>query len=366
MVINRHNYEEYFLLYIDGELSPSDRQTVDLFVEQNPDLAEELDLLADTKLVEGDTLIIMDKGSLYKHAEAGMDEKNYGEMFLLYLDKELNKDQEREVEKFLLHHPEQQKYFESLKQTKLEPELLVFENKQILYKKESGILYFSWTRIAIAAAVLGLIVLSWQLFTSKNTRVENVTAGTGTISPLATTKQVKKGIEAPVTVKIKQNEVATHNITIAGINSTTNNTHKQLARLRSYSARNKNTIMTTVTNEKKVSPQLNQKEADFAMVAPDNNAEEIQVPVKQIPQRQQNMLTRADDNKQKKLVQNTVYKELDTEDADRKNNIYIGNLQINKDKINGLLKRASHIFSKAKDDENSIAIANFAINKSLR
>jgi hypothetical protein len=50
-MITRHHYEEYFLLYVDNELSPAERHSVETFVEENPDLLEELDALRQCKLV---------------------------------------------------------------------------------------------------------------------------------------------------------------------------------------------------------------------------------------------------------------------------------------------------------------------------
>ncbi len=45
MIINRHNYEEFFLLYIDNELDGGQQTAVEKFVEQNPDLGKELEML---------------------------------------------------------------------------------------------------------------------------------------------------------------------------------------------------------------------------------------------------------------------------------------------------------------------------------
>ena len=44
MNINYHNYEECFILYMDNELSGDERRMVEAFVQQHPELKEELDL----------------------------------------------------------------------------------------------------------------------------------------------------------------------------------------------------------------------------------------------------------------------------------------------------------------------------------
>lgn len=90
MQINRHNYETYFLLWIDGELSVAEQEAVALFVAENPDLAEELALLQDAKLPEDDEQFFFpDKNILMKQESAGISLNNYTEYFLLYVDGEL-------------------------------------------------------------------------------------------------------------------------------------------------------------------------------------------------------------------------------------------------------------------------------------
>ena len=51
MNINHHNYEEYFILYMDNELGSDARRMVEAFVQQHPELKGELDLLLQYKLV---------------------------------------------------------------------------------------------------------------------------------------------------------------------------------------------------------------------------------------------------------------------------------------------------------------------------
>src|SRR5688572_8237775 len=93
MNINRNNYEEYFLLYADKELSADEKSMVEMFVQQNPDLEEEFVMLQQS-VVKPDNTITLDKSSLFKK-EAGqqeqyIDQSNYEEKFLLYTDNELS------------------------------------------------------------------------------------------------------------------------------------------------------------------------------------------------------------------------------------------------------------------------------------
>ena len=362
MVINRNNYEEYFLLYTDGELPASERQLVELFVLQNADLADELQLLLHTKL-EWDNTVIPDKSSLYRHTCCRIDEANYEELFLLYIDNELNEDEKSEVESFLLQNPAKQKNFADLKQTKLLPEKVVFKNKDALYKKrKTTVLLISWTRVAVAATFIGLLLGTWSLLPSKIVKVKNTIVIN--LNAPKTAKSVAGVAAEPI---IKQPGITTGYV--VSKKTFRNNGKKRKALLLSKQENLPTLPMQksfiAITKEQKPNPDLNEKQATIAVIKHENNKREEQEITLPISQHLPNISNSAD-NDSKKNIQKTVYKELDTEDATKNNNIYIGNLQINKYKLAGLLKRASHIFNKANDDENSIAIANFTINKSLR
>ena len=69
MNINRNNYEEFFLLYADNELTAEERTMVEQFIVLHPDLGEELNILSQTKLPHEEHLAYTDKANLFRHSE---------------------------------------------------------------------------------------------------------------------------------------------------------------------------------------------------------------------------------------------------------------------------------------------------------
>jgi hypothetical protein len=68
MNINIHNYETYFLLYIDNELSIAERAALEQFIEANPNYANELNALKNT-VSETENITFKDKFLLYRWEE---------------------------------------------------------------------------------------------------------------------------------------------------------------------------------------------------------------------------------------------------------------------------------------------------------
>ena len=68
MEINRKNYESFFLLYLDGELIPSQRLAVEKFLDENADLQKEFTLLQHTVLPPSD-IIFEPKELLFREEE---------------------------------------------------------------------------------------------------------------------------------------------------------------------------------------------------------------------------------------------------------------------------------------------------------
>ncbi len=66
MELTRNTYEEYFLLYVDNELSAAERHGVERFVHDNPDLAEELAALKTAVLTMPEEIRFENKEILFR------------------------------------------------------------------------------------------------------------------------------------------------------------------------------------------------------------------------------------------------------------------------------------------------------------
>lgn len=124
MHINRYNYEEFFLLYTDNELSVAERQAVQQFIEENPDLAKELSALQQATLRPDKNVSFDKKQSLLQFTadEHTLSLKNYTEFFTQYADNELSTIEKASVEAFVRDHPQVQQEFELLQKVKLTPD----------------------------------------------------------------------------------------------------------------------------------------------------------------------------------------------------------------------------------------------------
>ncbi|MEI9908502.1 MAG: hypothetical protein WDO71_01835 [Bacteroidota bacterium] len=156
MKLNRNNYEEYFILYLDNELGSEDRREVENFANENPDLKAELDILLQSKFSPDIGITFNNKESLMAGDSSSISMNNYEEWLLSYTDNELTAEERKDVEGFVAEYPSVKKEFDLLQQTKLQPEEIVFPDKESLYRKEEKVrvVAMRWWRIAAAAVLL--------------------------------------------------------------------------------------------------------------------------------------------------------------------------------------------------------------------
>ena len=243
MKINRNNYEEYFMLYADKELSATDRREVEEFVQQNPDLALELTMFTQSVLKADDSLLMPGKEFLYRDITEteDIDITNYETYFISYADGELSNAEQAMVEKYVYAHPELQAEFELFQQAKLSPDhSVVFENKSSLYRSEkdekAAPIFISFTILRWAAAALVVIAAGfWWYNASKQTGVagglvksENIkkiqVPGNNTehliVTPTEEHKQTMKEAVAEVSSTKSEPVVSSHNTQSARVRDT--------------------------------------------------------------------------------------------------------------------------------------------------
>lgn len=153
------NYEEYFLLYVDGELSPAEMQGVEAFVLTQPHLQMELDLLMQTRL-EPDSMPFSGKELLMAdHMKA----ESLQEELLLYIDGELPDQARAAFEQTIASSKQLSAQIDLFKRTKLDSsDHISYPDKKELYKHNTFTLKLWLPRVA-AVLILALATTLYLL-----------------------------------------------------------------------------------------------------------------------------------------------------------------------------------------------------------
>ena len=157
MEINRNNYEEYFLLYADNELSKTEKKVVEIFLQENPDLKEEFLMIQLTVNSPEQEVKFIDKSLLLKKEPPFINENNYEEIFVLYFDNELSVSQKTKIENFVTENSKYKAGFELIGKAKLTTDnSIVYTDKKKLYRKEKPgkvIPLILWIAMAVAVFI---------------------------------------------------------------------------------------------------------------------------------------------------------------------------------------------------------------------
>ena len=166
MEINQHNYEHYFLMYIDNELSGMERAAVNDFIMQFPNYANKLETLQQLKISPA-TLIYENKFSLYKLSEQD-------EQCIAYLENEMTNEEKASFENKLSANITLQSTVKQWQATFITPPTTIeidpnFKNS--LYKKSAQIkplwATVTFKRWASVAAIL-VVVIGYNQFNTQN------------------------------------------------------------------------------------------------------------------------------------------------------------------------------------------------------
>ncbi len=367
MNINRHNYESFFLLYVDNELSVPERNALELFVQENADLQEELDMLKQS-VVKADDIVFKGKSKLFKSEIISAETE---EQLLLYIDGELTAAAVEELETVLVNDNSLTTQLQLLQQTKLSPaDKIIFANKELLYRKEdSRVIPFAWWKLAVAAVFIGFGIWGTALYlNSKSSVVSNVTASTKEVKP---TENVKNTPVIIPLVPTNENSVALALTTNKIEKAIPKNITKAIDPIKIQEVISKENKSLATEQKIKNQPDNHLPKPYFENI---NSTESNKKDLASVtPQTLQNTISNiaitAKDNKVKPAASNNnVYTAAFTDNSDenKEDRFSLSEDEPKKSKLSGFLRKAKRVLernTKMKSGDDNVKVANleFAI-----
>jgi hypothetical protein len=176
--INKHNYEAFYLDYLEGNLSEEDTARLFQFLENNPDLKSELEDIELVKL-DADTEVKFDKEALQQN----INDSNVEDYIIESVENIIDKDDAIELEKYLSKSEQARILAERYKKTVLSKQDIRFPEKEKLKQKSTVIYYIT---PLVSAAAIALIILLLKPFSTERQYTpvaEQQTEKTGTEEP---------------------------------------------------------------------------------------------------------------------------------------------------------------------------------------
>ena len=190
-MITRDNYESFFMDYMEGNLPESMIDQFLDFLNQNPDLKEELHQFEEVTLPE-ENIVFQEKQQLHKSSAA--EKQLLDSKAIAYLEGDMELHESRAFGAYLNQHPELQKEYKQFEKTRLVPDFSVrYTTKNKLYRKPVRTVVLNW--VARAAAV---VVLVW---------------GINSLFPFATKVEIAQNKVEVATTKHSEIQTETHSKT---------------------------------------------------------------------------------------------------------------------------------------------------------
>ncbi len=158
--INRSNYENFVIDYLDGTLGAAEKSCFIEFLENNPDIAEEVDDINEA-VIQPDNKVFESKDRLKKKSIAtvsGINEDNYEEIFIAHYENDLSPKKEIDLNSFLSKNSELSSEFEVHRNLKLRADLSISFNDKDELKQKRRITPYWYSSVA---AVILLLISIW-------------------------------------------------------------------------------------------------------------------------------------------------------------------------------------------------------------
>jgi hypothetical protein len=208
--IHLGNYEEFFILYMDNELTPEQINMVDAFLVIHPDLRGEFEMLMSTKLPSEEFNIMKDE--LYAD---NMQSSSVGEDLLCYIDNELDADKTKIVELELAANSGYRSQYDFLLKTKLDTtEKIAHPNKEELYRRTERVIAFKpWMRVAAAVLIISISGIAYfnsspgkPVIEPSTAQANNSDKKQNTVEPVIPSQQSNIAIANPTTNSSNANQ----------------------------------------------------------------------------------------------------------------------------------------------------------------
>ncbi|MCX6258337.1 MAG: hypothetical protein NTW49_10650 [Bacteroidia bacterium] len=182
MIIDRNNYESFFLDYLDGSLPAGLLPQLKIFLDNNPDLASELEELQNDGMMSltPETTVFIGRESLKKtdRSDSRMIRDYFDETCIAFLEGDLNAEEKTEFDQLLKNDPSKMIIFRQFEKLRFSPDLNIhypdvsslkkFPVRQITTRKL--IPYF-----AVAASLLLLVTL-WFILREQSGNQKEITS----------------------------------------------------------------------------------------------------------------------------------------------------------------------------------------------
>jgi hypothetical protein len=185
MSIRKNNYEAWFLDFHEGNLDEDQKQQLLSFLEEHPELREELDAFDNNLFLDSDSVFFEGKNKLKANCET------FDDLLISYTEGLLNSSEKAAAEKLVKENPSLAADLETYEKLKLKPDVLfVFTDKNKL-KKGRVIRLLPVFRMAAAALLLLVTMKLWPVFFMQ----EGVDIKTITASDTAAVKSERKTVK---------------------------------------------------------------------------------------------------------------------------------------------------------------------------
>ena len=343
MKINQHNYEHYFLMYIDNELSATEMAEVSDFIMQHPNYANKLQELQQLK-ISPDNIIYENKFSLYKLSEQD-------EQCITYLGNEMTNEEKVSFESEISTDIYLQTNVKQWQATFITPPTTIeidqnFKNS--LYKKSAQIkpLWATTTfkRWASVAAIL-ILVIGFSLFNAKNEQeIPSFTNNIGVktkFNKSAVTETNNGADRNPTKSTIALNKIKKE----AFLPIITINAQEQDEKVNSSLNSLANKTFTEANNDAAISLVPN------AAINTQTMNETAALPMEMLPTNVSNVNEEAKNNMEAIITPIQVqYSNIDTDEEER--SINIANIEIDGAKFRELSRKITTLFKRTKPEND--------------